>query len=114
VVVDFRGKNGLNSMRVSPGLSAFGDDFNGAGKSVTELLEFARKRIPKENWGKTEVRLMATAGLRMLDLSVQERILEACRKVLRTSGFGFRDDWASVISGVWKTICCICDFCGCG
>ncbi|KAK1413751.1 hypothetical protein QVD17_35531 [Tagetes erecta] len=99
VVVDFRGKNGLNSMRVSPGLSAFGDDLNGAGESVMELLEFARKRIPKENWGKTEVRLMATAGLRMLDLSVQEQILEACRKVLRTSGFGFRDDWASVISG---------------
>ncbi|KAI3744506.1 hypothetical protein L1987_57589 [Smallanthus sonchifolius] len=98
-VFDFSGKNGLGSMRVSPGLSAFVEDPHRAGASVLELLEFARKRIPKENWGKTEVRLMATAGLRMLDSSVQEQILESCRKVLRTSGFPFHDDWASVISG---------------
>ncbi|KAI3731552.1 hypothetical protein L1987_62741 [Smallanthus sonchifolius] len=98
-VFDFSGKNGLNSMRVSPGLSAFAEDPIGAGESVLELLEFARKRIPEENWEETEVRLMATAGLRMLGLSVQERILEACRKVMRDSGFAFQDDWASVISG---------------
>ncbi|XP_076911801.1 putative apyrase 6 isoform X2 [Bidens hawaiensis] len=98
-VFDFSGESGLGSMRVSPGLSAFAEDPDRAGESVVELLEFARKRIVKEDWGKTEVRLMATAGLRMLDLSVQERILEACRKVLRSSGFVFRDDWASVISG---------------
>ncbi|KAI3796051.1 hypothetical protein L1987_38713 [Smallanthus sonchifolius] len=98
-VFDFSGKNGLGSMRVSLGLSAFAEDPHRAGASVLELLEFARKRIPKENWGKTEVRLMATAGLRMLDSSVQERILESCRKVLRTSGFSFHDYLASVISG---------------
>ncbi|KAI7737421.1 hypothetical protein M8C21_001612 [Ambrosia artemisiifolia] len=98
-VFDFGGKNGLNSMRVGPGLSAFVEDLNGAGESVLELLEFAKRRVPRGNWGETEVRLMATGGLRMLDLSVQERILEACREVLRSSGFAFRDDWASVISG---------------
>ncbi|KAK9050998.1 hypothetical protein SSX86_027623 [Deinandra increscens subsp. villosa] len=98
-VFDFSGENGLGSVRVSPGLSAFGEDPHRAGASVLELLDFARKRIPKVNWGKTEVRLMATAGLRMLDSSVQERILESCRKVLRASGFAFRNDWASVISG---------------
>ncbi|KAL8227547.1 hypothetical protein R6Q57_015131 [Mikania cordata] len=98
-VFDFSEENGLGSMRVSPGLSAFAEDPNGAGASLLELLEFAKKRIPKENWGKTEVRLMATAGLRMLDLSVQERVLESCRKVLRTSGFAFHNDWASIISG---------------
>lgn len=90
---------GLGSLRVSPGLSSFTEDPNGAGESVLELLEFARKMIPDDKWGETEVRLMATAGLRLLDLSVQERILESCRKVLRISGFSFRDDWASVISG---------------
>ncbi|XP_071940779.1 probable apyrase 4 isoform X6 [Coffea arabica] len=42
---------------------------------------------------------MATAGLRMLEKGVQDRILEACRTVLRGSGFRFYDDWASVISG---------------
>ncbi|KAJ0868251.1 putative apyrase [Helianthus annuus] len=86
-------------MRVSPGLSAFAEDPVRAGGSVVELLEFARKRIPRESWGETEVRLMATGGLRMLELSVQERVLEACRTVLRSSGFVFRNDWAEVISG---------------
>ncbi|KAJ9563782.1 hypothetical protein OSB04_008942 [Centaurea solstitialis] len=98
-VFDFGGERGLGSMRVSPGLSAFADDPRGAADSVMEMLEFARGRVPEEKWGETEVRLMATAGLRMLDLSVQDRILEACRSVLRTSGFAFRNDWASVISG---------------
>ncbi|XP_027072425.1 probable apyrase 5 isoform X4 [Coffea arabica] len=42
---------------------------------------------------------MATAGLRMLEKGVQDRILEACRTVLRGSDFRFYDDWASVISG---------------
>ncbi|KAF2291909.1 hypothetical protein GH714_036079 [Hevea brasiliensis] len=42
---------------------------------------------------------MATAGMRLLDSEVQDRILESCRKVLRKSGFKFRNDWASVITG---------------
>lgn len=97
---DFSGRKGLGSMRVSPGLSGYSDDPDRASESVLELLKFARKRIPEGKWGESEVRLMATAGLRMLDLSLQERILESCRKVLRSSGFVFRNEWASVISGI--------------
>ncbi|KAA8529422.1 hypothetical protein F0562_033779 [Nyssa sinensis] len=97
-VFDF-GKNGLASMRVNPGLSSYAEDPEGAGVSLTELLEFAKKKIPKELWGRTEVRLMATAGLRMLELGVQERILESCRRVLSLSGFKFHHGWASVITG---------------
>ncbi|KAL9328192.1 hypothetical protein ACSQ67_003195 [Phaseolus vulgaris] len=93
------GKEGLASMRVNPGLSAFAEDPDGAGGSVSELVEFAKGRIPRESWGETSIRLMATAGLRMLDAEVQERILESCRKVLRNSGFKFMDNWASVITG---------------
>lgn len=94
------GKDGLVSLRVTPGLSAFADDPEKAGGSINELLEFAKKRVPKEYWEKTEIRLMATAGLRLVDGHVQEEILEACRKVLRLSGFKFSDHWASVISGI--------------
>lgn len=98
-IFDISAKKGLGSMRVTPGLSTFAGDPKGAGESVLKLMEFARKRIPGDKWAETEVRLMATAGLRMLGLSVQERILESCRTVLRTSGFTFHNDWASVISG---------------
>ncbi|GLJ50091.1 hypothetical protein SUGI_1065370, partial [Cryptomeria japonica] len=47
----------------------------------------------------TKIHLMATAGLRRLKEETQERILESCRRVLRFSGFGFQDNWASVITG---------------
>ncbi|PSR88313.1 Apyrase [Actinidia chinensis var. chinensis] len=93
------GENGLGSMRVNPGLSSFTQDPEGAGGSLGELVQFGKKGVPTEYWGETEILLMATAGMRMLDLGVQARILESCRKFLRDSGFKFQDDWASVISG---------------
>ncbi|CAL9135382.1 unnamed protein product [Musa textilis] len=87
------------SMKVSPGLSSYAADPENAGQSLVELLEFAKERVPGELWEDTEVRLMATAGLRLLDEAVVERILESCRKVLWSSGFQFQHDWAAVISG---------------
>ncbi|XP_009616750.1 putative apyrase 6 [Nicotiana tabacum] len=97
-VFDF-GEKGLVSMRVNPGLSAYAEEPEMASESVAELVEFGKKSVPKEYWSETEIRLMATAGMRLLDLDVQEKILEVCRKVLRDSGFKFMNDWASVISG---------------
>ncbi|XP_077212658.1 GDA1/CD39 nucleoside phosphatase family protein [Tasmannia lanceolata] len=97
-VVDFS-KGGSKTMRVNPGLSSFSEDPESAGKSLLELLEFGKGKIPKEFWEGTEVRLMATAGLRMLDVGIRERILDSCRWVLRASDFRFQDDWASVITG---------------
>ena len=94
------GENGLGSIQVNPGLSSFAEDPAMAGGSLGELVEFGKKRVPKEYWGETEIRLMATAGLRMLDLGVQAQILESCRKFLRVSRFKFQDDWASVITGM--------------
>lgn len=97
-VFDFREERSA-SMRVNPGLSAYAEDPDGAGKSLEELLEYGKRRVPGDQWGVTEVRLMATAGLRILEVNVQNRILESCRRVLRSSGFKFRDEWASVITG---------------
>nr|DAD34880.1 TPA_asm: hypothetical protein HUJ06_005520 [Nelumbo nucifera] len=93
------GKDGLVSMRVNPGLSSFSANPKDAGNSLLGLLDFAKQRVPKDYWEESEIRLMATAGLRRLDLDVQERILDSCRKILRRSGFKFQDDWASVITG---------------
>ncbi|KAK6922018.1 Nucleoside phosphatase GDA1/CD39, partial [Dillenia turbinata] len=93
------GEEGLAIMKVSPGLSAYAAEPEKAGTSILELLEFAKKRVAREYWGSTEIRLMATAGLRMLDLGVQEQILESCRRVLRVSGFRFKNEWAEVITG---------------
>ncbi|KAG1366456.1 putative apyrase 6 [Cocos nucifera] len=103
----------MASMKVSPGLSDYSGDPEGAGRSLVELLEFGKGRVPRDQWGETEIRLMATAGLRLLDVGVAERILDSCRKVLRSSGFQFQDDWATVISGrlaLGKTKCFIIGF----
>ncbi|OAY50028.1 probable apyrase 6 [Manihot esculenta] len=90
---------GDGAMKVNPGLSAHAEDPGGAGESLEELLEFGKRRVPRKLWGETEIRLMATAGMRLLDSEIQDMILESCREVLRNSGFKFRDDWASVITG---------------
>ncbi|KAG8366346.1 hypothetical protein BUALT_Bualt17G0070300 [Buddleja alternifolia] len=98
LVFDFS-ERGLVSMRVNPGLSAYVEEPERVGAAMAELLEFAKRNVPREEWAVTDVRLMATAGMRLLKNEDQERILNACRRALRTSGFRFRDDWATVISG---------------
>lgn len=98
LLADFSEK-GLVSMRVNPGLSAYAEDPEGAGAAVAQLVEFAKRNVPTEQWAKADVRLMATAGMRLLHRLDQEKILNVCRRVLRASGFRFRDDWATVISG---------------
>ncbi|KAJ0256964.1 hypothetical protein HA466_0079150 [Hirschfeldia incana] len=97
-VFDF-GEENYASLKLSPGLSSYADNPQGASVSLKELVEFAKGRVPKEMLKKSEIRLMATAGMRLLDVSVQEQILEVTRGVLRSSGFKFQDEWASVISG---------------
>lgn len=87
-------------MRVSPGLSSFAADPARAGESLRPLMEFARDKVGGARGAKaTEVRLMATAGMRLLEERVQEAILASCRDALRASGFRFEDAWAKVIPG---------------
>lgn len=105
--IDFEGSAAI---RVAPGLSSFAAEPEKAGEMIRELVEFGKGRVPRDLWGDTEVRLMATAGLRLLDVGAQERILDACRKVLKFSGFRFQDDWASVISGKLFFCCWITEF----
>uniref|UniRef100_A0A804LWC0 Apyrase 6 n=1 Tax=Zea mays TaxID=4577 RepID=A0A804LWC0_MAIZE len=76
----------MASMKATPGLSSFAADPRGAGLSLAPLLEFARRRVPRESWGETE------------------SILQSCREVLRGSGFQFQDEWATVISGAEEGI----------
>ncbi|XP_073139934.1 probable apyrase 6 [Henckelia pumila] len=98
MVLDFSEKGSV-SMKVHPGLSAYVEEPEGAGTAVAELVEFAKRHVPKELWTEVDIRLMATAGMRLLKNEDQERILNVCRRVLRESGFQFKDDGATVISG---------------
>ncbi|KAE8784662.1 Nucleoside-diphosphatase mig-23 [Hordeum vulgare] len=87
-------------MRVSPGLSSFAADTARAAESLRPLMEFAKEKVGGEGAAvTTEVRLMATIGLRLLEESVREAILVSCTNALRASGFRFEDSWAKVIPG---------------
>lgn len=59
-------------MRVNLGLPSFMMDPDGAGQSLSELVEFGEGRIPRESWKETEIQLMTMAGLRMLDVQVSK------------------------------------------
>lgn len=79
-------------MSAHPGLS--GSDPDVLGRVVLKLLKFAEDKVPSSEWKGTKVQLMITA-----EEDGVGRALEECRKVLRSSGFLFRDDWASVLKG---------------
>ncbi len=55
--------------------------------------------MPQSVWARTPVRLMATAGLRLLPAQQAEDILASCREVLAASGFQFHSSWVELISG---------------
>ncbi|GIL99459.1 hypothetical protein Vretimale_4620 [Volvox reticuliferus] len=87
------------SHSVEPGLSAYASQSEKAAASLAPLLEFAYDHVPPDLWHRTPVRLLATAGLRLLSSDEQQAILAACHKLLVASHFRFKPDWATVIDG---------------
>ncbi|KAL7202914.1 hypothetical protein ACSBR1_034383 [Camellia fascicularis] len=90
---------GSTSLEVKPGLSWFAGDPEGAGRSVVELIEFAKKRVPKSEWRNTKVQLMGSSELERVELVAREAIFESCRRVLRSSGFLFKNEWVAIMEG---------------
>lgn len=85
--------------KVSPGLSAYASDPAAAAASVRELLQFATGRVPAAKQAQTRVRLMATAGLRLLPEADRRRLMDAVAAELAASPFRFAPGGAAVISG---------------
>ncbi|KAK1278868.1 putative apyrase 6 [Acorus gramineus] len=101
-IVQLHGK-GSRSLQSRPGLTAFAEDPENIEGSMEGLIEFAREWVPKAEWKDTKVRLLARMGTEMNGGSdAKGAILESCRRVLRSSGFMFRDEWASIITGQEK------------
>ncbi|KAG8644138.1 probable apyrase 6 isoform X1 [Manihot esculenta] len=87
------------SMKVRSGLAGFAENPENAGDLVDRLVKFAKGRVPKKEWGNTKVQLMAGGEkVDRLELKVREMILESCRRVLRESGFAFKEEWARFIA----------------
>ncbi|KAM5584846.1 putative apyrase 6 [Rosa sericea] len=87
------------SSRSRPALSSFAARPDAAGASLAPLLRFAQSQVPMKERASTKLLLFASPELQDLGQEIAEKLLESCRKVLRSSGFWFKDDWARVVSG---------------
>lgn len=87
------------SKSIEPGLSHYVSDPSLAGQSLLPLLAFAYDHVPESQWRSTPVRLLATAGLRLVSEMDRNSILDSCRSSLASSHFAFRHNWALVIPG---------------
>ena len=97
------------SMKVKPGISAYGTDPTldpvDAGTGLADLFEFVRTTLASEGCDSTcqagvPVFLGATAGMRVLPVETADTIMVSVGDAFASSGFRFDDpSWARIISG---------------
>lgn len=77
------------SLKITPGISSFANNPKKAWKNhYKKLLQFAEDIIPKEKRASTPVRIMATAGMRLLPEKQQQRLItETCKNLAKNTGF---------------------------
>ncbi|XP_075676516.1 ectonucleoside triphosphate diphosphohydrolase 7-like [Dermatophagoides pteronyssinus] len=85
---------------ITPGLSSCSSNVSSSSIYMEPLLEFASKHIPKIKHKETPLYIMATAGMRLLDLQTQNAILENLRQEIpKKFAFLFTANNVAVISG---------------
>lgn len=72
---------------LSPGLSSYKNDTEGAAHSLDKLMDIAVKSVPKSLQSCTPIAVKATAGLRMLGKDQSKNILDAVYKYLEKYPF---------------------------
>lgn len=94
------GSSNPYSFRVEPGISAYVDNPAGLNESMIQLLEYALDTTPEKQYAYTPIYLKATAGMRLLDPSDQDQILNNIRVLFNEYPFRFEEDtWVEVITG---------------
>lgn len=82
-----------------PGLSRFAENPEEGAKKIQELLEEAKKFVPKDAWNKTPIALRATAGLRLLPKDKAQNLLNQVEKVIKNSPFLSDENAVSIMDG---------------
>lgn len=75
------------------------DDPEEGAKRINQLLDEARKFIPRRHWPTTPLVLRATAGLRLLDQVKAENLLNSVRDMFTKSGFRVDTDSVEILAG---------------
>lgn len=85
---------------ISPGLSSCASNTTSASTYIFPLLDFASKHIPVTKHKETPLYVLATAGMRLLDPSIQKAILDNLRtEIPKKFSFLFTPNNIQVITG---------------
>ncbi|XP_059504373.1 ectonucleoside triphosphate diphosphohydrolase 6 isoform X2 [Stegostoma tigrinum] len=84
---------------LKPGLSAYSDEPHLATKGIQDLLDIAKKSIPRNLWASTPLVLKATAGLRLLPGVKAQHLLDKVKEVFQLSPFLVTNDCVSIMDG---------------
>uniref|UniRef100_A0A646QD70 Ectonucleoside triphosphate diphosphohydrolase 4 n=1 Tax=Hemiscolopendra marginata TaxID=943146 RepID=A0A646QD70_9MYRI len=92
--------------KIEPGLSSsVGKSAGAATDYIAPLLDFAVDIIPKKHHKETPLYILATAGMRLLNSSLQASILDDLRtNIPKRYSFSFTENSAEVISGTQEGI----------
>lgn len=94
----------VGSVAKQPGIHSFITHLEDLPAYLSSLLESAKGMIPKDKWSSSPIFLRATGGMRLLNLTDQERILNLVQDDFGRSPFLFENSWASVISGSYEAL----------
>lgn len=87
------------SVKVGSGLAEFGNEPEDAGRVISEMVKFAKWRVPEKEWSSTRIVLLVSGGFERLSLGQRDGVFESFRQVLRKSTFQFKDEWVRQVQG---------------
>lgn len=86
--------------KVTPGLSSLAETPDNAFEYLRPLLQFASDNIPTSSHKETPLYILATAGMRLVEKTQQEKILSNLRNGIRQNfSFYFPEEHLEIISG---------------
>jgi len=88
-----------SSDKTTPGISSFSKDLSGLQQSLDPLIAFAERNVPTELHKATQIYMYATAGMRVLAYSDQDKIMSRASALLSASAFAFDPSNVAIITG---------------
>mgnify|MGYP001344077220 FL=1 len=86
-------------VKTPPGLHAFVGNDSALKNYLLPLVDWAKDRVPEEEWGATPLRLYATAGMRLVGDENAAKLYDACHTILNETPFLIRRSAIKTITG---------------
>lgn len=95
----WKGACRYHCMQTEPGLDKFVGNYSGVRASLEPLILWAERQVPTERHRNTPIFILATAGLRRLDVVGVKQVLDDAEAVVEKHSFLHRRSWIRVLSG---------------